>query len=870
MKRWMIVAMSMLLGAGLAQAAIVADSLVQELNADDIGAVTNASTWTARTGANATLNDSGAGLTKAAATVDGGQTSTVFTNSLSQGMRQTAILLGATMPALVGTTMSVELWVSPNFSGNPAASHTIFETGGEGRGMSITLGDNGSGANNTLRFGLKDGGGTTYVEFTLDATAMADFTDGNHHQLVATHDNVNNMSLYIDGALVAENTTSGSKDWDGTSNAGIWGTDGSGWILTDTLDADGKGHGSVAVFRHYSDVLSAAEVELNYLTTIGAPLPALPVSTTIGLHDSYTQDDNVAGTGDGVCDGVNNADAYEQYIGAAAGGGQERKGFFNGELPETAGGYALTSSADISNATLRVYYGGDNGTPTGDLSLFYATKSSTNNVVDDMFITPYADTGLDIAQSSASGQYYEFDVTSHIKNAYDNPTNSAASFRFEVDGTITLGAGAAVYKLRGAASVAGQYPELVLITTSTNVVYEAVPFPEPASGPLTGPNLIPNGDFDQVVDIVDDGATHSSGWYNLTGSFGTFDIFDGDYATAENWVYSAEDPNGLTNYLTGILDDQFYIDALVQTNDNFSKGQITFNSVADFRHIMTQTDALSAATIDAGVTYRLAVEAVAGQKSTTDPASGTATVKLTDGGGQIVAFSRTVDTFAADEFANFVEPEYIDISGDLLDDGPVSVVFDMIATNALPGFPVSVPDKDSSYLAKWNVREISLAEVYVYSPYDVNRDGAVNQTDVDLANSYLDGSVDGGDDAATRIAGKIADGLTDAEALEFLNLTVFDVNGDDDFTAADVAAIEANIVPLSITSGVMDGSGDFVVTVDVSSLDAGTTLYLKRSENLVLDPAFSVEVDSGVTAGSELVMTDTNAPAGQAFYQVTD
>ena len=198
--------------------------------------------------------------------------------------------------------------------------------------------------------------------------------------------------------------------------------------------------------------------------TLVASLSALTAQAaeiTHSLTDSYTQDNNVAGSGDGVANGVNNTGSVEQYIGAAGGGAQERKAFFNIDLPTTDGVNVLTSSANITDATLRIYYGGDNGTPTGDLSLFHATKSSINTVVDDMFITPYADTGLGITQGSTSGQYRVFDVTSFVQSTYDD-ANSIASFRFEVDGTIVLGDGAAVYKLWGAGST--QTPELVLTT----------------------------------------------------------------------------------------------------------------------------------------------------------------------------------------------------------------------------------------------------------------------------------------------------------------------------------------------------------------------------------------------------------------------
>jgi len=264
------------LSALTAQAQIVTDNLAQEFNADDITTVTNGSTWTASTGANAILQDNSTvggsnDLSKDPATVNGGATSSEFSNTLSTGAYGNAAQMGAYLPALTGTTMSIELWISPLFSGAPTNSQTIFETGGNASGMSITLGDNddGDSLNNNLRFAMRSGGVTTYVDYDFDAAAMTAFTDGNHHQLVATYDNVNNMLIYIDGAEVANKGDAGAGIvWAGGSQAGIWGTDGSGWITTDTLDADGSGHGSVAVFRHYDDVLSDADVLQNYNTTI--------------------------------------------------------------------------------------------------------------------------------------------------------------------------------------------------------------------------------------------------------------------------------------------------------------------------------------------------------------------------------------------------------------------------------------------------------------------------------------------------------------------------------------------------------------------------------------------------------------------------
>jgi hypothetical protein len=280
MKAFINITLVASLAALTAQAQIVTDHLKQELNADDIRALTDGSKWRSRTGGYATLNDIGAGgnITKVAATVNGGQTSSLFSNTLSTDSYRRAGVLGATTSFLTGTTLSVELWINTGFTGIPATSHTIFETGGKNRGLSITLGDNGSGVNNTLRFAMKDGSNSQLVEVTLDAAAMANFTNDDHHQLVVTYDNKNNLStlsIHIDGALVGSSTETGEIDWDGTSSAGFWGQDGAGSGAESIgLDDDAltlqsaRGEGSIAVFRHYSDVLTAGEVKQNYTSSV--------------------------------------------------------------------------------------------------------------------------------------------------------------------------------------------------------------------------------------------------------------------------------------------------------------------------------------------------------------------------------------------------------------------------------------------------------------------------------------------------------------------------------------------------------------------------------------------------------------------------
>jgi hypothetical protein len=88
--------------------------------------------------------------------------------------------------------------------------------------------------------------------------------------------------------------------------------------------------------------------------------------------------------------------------------------------------------------------------------------------------------------------------------------------------------------------------------------------------------------------------------------------------------------------------------------------------------------------------------------------------------------------------------------------------------------------------------------VFAAEAGDVNKDGVVDLLDVELAQLYLDGN--GGDSAADRQSAVLAvlDWYTPAETLSYLNLTDFDMDGDDYFGAADVAALEALIPALAL------------------------------------------------------------------------
>ncbi|QHI68490.1 dockerin type I repeat-containing protein [Tichowtungia aerotolerans] len=328
----------------------------------------------------------------------------------------------------------------------------------------------------------------------------------------------------------------------------------------------------------------------------------------------------------------------------------------------------------------------------------------------------------------------------------------------------------------------------------------------PAIADPVGSNLIPNGEFDQVT--TNGPAPHASLQYNIDGTFGDYSAFWGDTAEVTGWTPAYDDPNGLTALVgtphaddggVPALDGTFYLDTLIDTDD----GLITLNSIMDYSNGLVQSNALNGVTIDSGKTYRFSVDAIA-TGGALDLDSGTFTASLTDGSNTPITGGSMTGILTGWDGV-----QVLDISGaDLLAAGQVNVVFDQVNTNDIPGYPDSIAPTDVSnatLVSQIKVYSVTLAELLTAGAGDVNKDGVVNQDDVDLANSYLDGSVDGGDDAATRIADLIAQGMTSAEALEYLNLTGFDLDGDGTFNADDVAAIDS-LLPAPELLMVMTGS----------------------------------------------------------------
>ena len=107
--------------------------------------------------------------------------------------------------------VSFELWVRPDTDGLPEdAGVVLWESGGDADGSSLIL----------------RGGRLTYrVRSGSDATAVqvsATLPPGNQdhfYQIVTVWDPAQDIALYIDGALVANASGSGPRDWTGGNHA---------------------------------------------------------------------------------------------------------------------------------------------------------------------------------------------------------------------------------------------------------------------------------------------------------------------------------------------------------------------------------------------------------------------------------------------------------------------------------------------------------------------------------------------------------------------------------------------------------------------------------------------------------------------------
>ena len=325
----------------------------------------------------------------------------------------------------------------------------------------------------------------------------------------------------------------------------------------------------------------------------------------------------------------------------------------------------------------------------------------------------------------------------------------------------------------------------------------AVPFPVvPAAT-----NLLGNGSFTQVTSAVL-GAGSVANIFNINGSFGDDSSFWGSTANVTGWSPYHSDPYRLTtnvvpfvNNPSYVLNGTYYLDTLVDINQH----SITLNSADYYLNGLIQTNILNGVTIKSGAQYQFVVNA--GATAITEQYYAWFTAALTAGSGvnatnPATAVTNSLLSLSAHSLPTTGTTNLTRmVSGtDLIaaqTNGPVNIILNQINTNAIAVYPYSsLLPEDFGQVSQVKIYEVGLT---VFSPTnDLNHDGVVDQNDVNLAQAYLSGSIDGGTSATNRENTLINTyGFTTNQALAYLNLTAFDVNGDGYFNAADVAALQA-------------------------------------------------------------------------------
>ena len=436
----------------------------------------------------------------------------------------------------------------------------------------------------------------------------------------------------------------------------------------------------------------------------------------------------------------------------------------------------------------------------------------------------------------------------------------------------------------GALSLSGDSKQL-LFTGTTAPVAVPVPF-DPFTADTS--NLIQNGDFNTVLNPVFGNAAAA---INIDGTFGDFGPFNGSSGVVEGWLPYFSDPNGLTDLVgdPGVnnsgddpvpaLEGTFYLDTHWLPNGS---GSIGLNSSNNYRNGFGQTDILNGVTIIPAATYELTFSAV--KNAGVDNTSATLTLALTTGANvadTTVSVANSLSEIAVDSLPAIGEPPLVvtstisgaDLASAQSGVGSVNVYFDQVNTATIPGLPDSLASTDISNVALVSQARIDDVGLTLVLPEnDLNKDGVFDQSDVDLAQLYLDG--DGGDSAAIRQSTLVNTfENTPAEALDLLNLTDFDLNGDGTFDAADVAALQALLVsiPFQVTISITGGELEFTW----NSLSG--KLYDLESKTSLLLPDW-VPYNDGVTTYENIPASETGintltgvlAPAPEAFFRVVE
>ncbi|VGO21981.1 LamG-like jellyroll fold domain-containing protein [Pontiella sulfatireligans] len=702
---------------------------------------------------------------------------------------------------------------------------------------------------------------------------------GTWNHAVLTWDNAaTTVKAYLNGSLLGTSTSASAV---GTSDVRV-----GGYNLNDnTSNLANQYDGKLYDLQLYDSVLSADDIT-GLRANPGAP--ALPASTTVLAH-RYEFDNDVTDSG-GTVDGVaTTSGTYleaPQFIndipaGTVAGAPTQsiEFGMNNGSKKS---GFSLAAGAFGSAGSMSFWFnsdtiGGGDYLATGDFNILHENDSSISFVCGASI--PGA-RGVAVSAGTWNHAVLTWDNAATTVKAYLNGSLLGTSTNASAVGTHAMRVG--TYNLTDTtANLANQYDgrlydmqiyDGVLYQSDVAKLYlnpgrvyfaEAPAYPEMEE--MFGPELIVNGDFASLSGFVNNPVGRDSDLWYVTGSYGDLWIWSEGNATLDDWSFYYADPDNITP-LVGTpnvedLDTATYpLDNTTLLDTWLTGSEVILTSVQNYRNGLKSEDILNGASIDSGATYQFEVRGW----TDVDNTNATFTTALTTGADATNTANAVSGSLMEVPIAdlNAGAPLTAQLSGADLVAGQINVMFHLENATEIPGVAegnntlIRENYRNNDVNSKVWVQSVSLAQLLVAEDGDYNRDGVVDQLDVDLANSYLDGSIDNGPTAAQR---------QEEKSLEELNLTEFDLNNDGVFDEADIAVLQSLARPV-IVSAVMNGSGHF--EVEVGSLANGGQYYLMRTTSL--DLPFNEQVDSVSDASDTETFTDTNPPAGAAFYKVTD
>ncbi|MEM1058661.1 MAG: PEP-CTERM sorting domain-containing protein [Verrucomicrobiota bacterium] len=255
---------------------------------DNVGAA--ATSWASSGGSNSPVRDWTIGGTSVDVTLDNSPaTSTTISSAFNFPGNGSE---NANLPKFRGTVGSFsglganstfEIWVRPSalMTGGDMPE-LIFETGGWGRGMSISFWND-----NTIHLAAKDTGTVdtdANIVLVSDALSASDVTD--FIQIVAVmSDTASGFALYVNPVSSADPDTPDDtlvkigSDWVGTDGAGLGGIEnqlggganGGGGGATYFNGAFRTFDGEIGLMRFYDASLTGADVETNFLSVVPEP-----------------------------------------------------------------------------------------------------------------------------------------------------------------------------------------------------------------------------------------------------------------------------------------------------------------------------------------------------------------------------------------------------------------------------------------------------------------------------------------------------------------------------------------------------------------------------------------------------------------------